>query len=80
MFFTDTNRADWLIAQALLPRTAAADRLAVAAYRGIKLFDVWVERIRMRRELARLDDRMLEDIGLNRIVADREANKSFWQA
>jgi len=39
----------------------------------------WQERIRGRKELERLDDRMLKDIGLNRIDALREADKPFWK-
>jgi uncharacterized protein YjiS (DUF1127 family) len=31
-----------------------------------------------RRELARLDDRMLRDIGINRADVFQELNKSFW--
>ena len=39
----------------------------------------WYERARQRRQLARLDDRLLRDIGLNRIDAAREADKPFWR-
>jgi uncharacterized protein YjiS (DUF1127 family) len=39
----------------------------------------WQERIRGRKELQRLDDRLLKDIGINRIDALREANKPFWK-
>ncbi len=37
-------------------------------------------RYRSRRELARLDDIALKDIGLNTAEADYEANKPFWRA
>jgi uncharacterized protein YjiS (DUF1127 family) len=37
-------------------------------------------RYRTRRELARLDDMALKDIGLNMAEADYEANKPFWRA
>lgn len=40
---------------------------------------VWVERFRQRRALRRLDDRLLDDIGLNRQQANRETSKLFWQ-
>ncbi len=33
---------------------------------------------RQRRELLRLDDRMLKDIGISRIDAEREAKRPFW--
>jgi uncharacterized protein YjiS (DUF1127 family) len=34
---------------------------------------------RCRRGLARLDDRMLKDIGLNRADVEREIGKPFWR-
>lgn len=39
----------------------------------------WREQVRGRRLLARLDDRMLRDIGLSRSDVEREAAKFFWQ-
>jgi uncharacterized protein YjiS (DUF1127 family) len=30
--------------------------------------------------LARMDDRLLQDLGLNRATAVRESSKWFWQA
>lgn len=47
--------------------------------RALGLFFRWQERVRSRKELERLDDRMLKDIGLNRIDALRESNKPFWK-
>ena len=44
------------------------------------LFKEWRERSRSRCELAALDDRELWDIGLNRMEADNEVHKPFWQA
>lgn len=41
--------------------------------------EFWRERARQRRRLARLDDRMLADIGVTRAQARREARKWFWQ-
>ena len=40
----------------------------------------WQERASARRALARLDDRMLSDIGVDRATADDEINKPFWRA
>lgn len=40
---------------------------------------VWQERAQMRRALARLDERMLSDIGLARIELCREIDKPFWR-
>lgn len=35
--------------------------------------------LRCRRDLARLDDVMLKDIGLNRVDIEREIEKPFWR-
>ena len=47
--------------------------------RAIGLIQTWQERARSRRELERLDDRLLKDIGLNRIDALQESEKPFWK-
>lgn len=39
----------------------------------------WLERSRQRRQLARLSDHMLRDIGLTRADAWAEAEKPFWR-
>ena len=39
----------------------------------------WRRRRNGRLELARLDERMLRDIGLTRVDADYEINKPFWR-
>jgi uncharacterized protein YjiS (DUF1127 family) len=39
----------------------------------------WRLRSRERAELAKLDDRMLRDIGVNRGDVWREINKPFWR-
>ena len=41
---------------------------------------IWHRRARTRRQLLTLDDRMLADIGVDRIDASREAAKPFWKA
>jgi uncharacterized protein YjiS (DUF1127 family) len=48
----------------------------------IRLFDAlgaWQDRAAERRQLARLEDRMLRDIGIDRASAQSEALKRFWQ-
>ena len=40
----------------------------------------WRHRARQRRQLARLDDALLKDIGLTRCDAEMEAGKPFWRA
>ena len=39
----------------------------------------WGQRRRERAELARLDDRMLRDIGVTRVDVLVEINKPFWR-
>ena len=39
----------------------------------------WRRRKNSRLELARLDERMLRDIGLTRAEVDHEINKPFWR-
>jgi uncharacterized protein YjiS (DUF1127 family) len=39
----------------------------------------WSERVRQRRALLTLDDRMLKDIGVSRADVLRECDKPFWQ-
>ncbi len=41
---------------------------------------VWQDRANQRRDLMELDDWQLEDIGLSRSAAAREAAKPFWRA
>lgn len=40
----------------------------------------WHDRATQRRQLSELDDRLLADIGVNRIDAGHESSKPFWQA
>lgn len=39
----------------------------------------WVERARSRHMLSKLDDRALQDIGLDRATARHEGQKPFWR-
>jgi uncharacterized protein YjiS (DUF1127 family) len=57
----------------------AANGLGRLASRAFDVILRWEDRARGRRELAQLDDRLLRDIGLNRIDAIREADKPFWK-
>jgi uncharacterized protein YjiS (DUF1127 family) len=52
--------------------------LAGAVVVGVEGFMNRVELHRSRRQLARLDDRLLRDIGLDRAQARGEAEKGFW--
>jgi uncharacterized protein YjiS (DUF1127 family) len=40
----------------------------------------WSERARLRRELRRLDDHLLNDVGLTREQIGAEIEKPFWRA
>ncbi len=40
----------------------------------------WIVRTKDRRQLSRLNDHLLNDIGLNRFDVAREINKPFWRA
>jgi uncharacterized protein YjiS (DUF1127 family) len=44
-----------------------------------KTISTWIVRTEDRRQLARMSDHMLNDIGLNRIEVANEVNKPFWQ-
>ena len=46
----------------------------------VDLLRVWVERSRTRRDLARLDARLLLDIGIDPADAAKESRKPFWVA
>jgi len=54
-------------------RVSAGGRLFAA-------FAAWRRRARERAELARLDSRLLADIGLSRAEAEFIANQPFWRS
>jgi uncharacterized protein YjiS (DUF1127 family) len=47
--------------------------------RWLQLLRLWYERDRQRNALAKLDERMLRDIGITRVDAMRECRKPFWR-
>ena len=55
------------------------DRLLQGAGAAIDVILLWQERSRQRRHLAKLDDRLLRDIGLSRVEATHETEKPFWR-
>lgn len=47
--------------------------------RALATFGEWRRRVRERRQLAGLSDRMLSDIGITRAEAQFLADKPFWR-
>ena len=45
-----------------------------------QIFTTWARRSRERRELAQLDRRTIQDLGLSPGEIQFEANKPFWRA
>jgi uncharacterized protein YjiS (DUF1127 family) len=45
---------------------------------SLQSLQLWYERSRQRRRLAQLDGRLLQDIGIDRVAAMKEASKPFW--
>ena len=54
--------------------------LARAFYAALRVLYNWQDRAAQHQRLAMMDERMLEDIGINRGQAMREARKPFWRA
>jgi len=44
-----------------------------------KVVRIWIERSRQRKQLAQLEDHLLEDIGLTRSQIQNEIAKPFWK-
>ena len=44
-----------------------------------QMIDIWRSRAKGRRQLARMTEYQLQDIGLTAAARDRETGKSFWQ-
>jgi uncharacterized protein YjiS (DUF1127 family) len=68
------------------PRVQRVGRIARFGNRPARLLVRWVARVsgwRKRRRdlrlLARLDDRSLRDIGIDRATVERESTVSFWR-
>ena len=54
-------------------------RIDAAAVKVQKTLATWASRSEDRRQLAVMSDRMLQDIGLNRVDVAAETDKFFWQ-
>jgi uncharacterized protein YjiS (DUF1127 family) len=71
---------DRVLAALARPRAEACTRVAVPIGRAIALFSRWRDRVRQRRQLARLTARERADIGITRLDVARECAKPFWRA
>ena len=60
-------------------RHAALDALSDATHWAFDTVREWRRRAHQRAELAALDNRMLQDIGLSRGDAEFLINKPFWR-
>ncbi|MEQ8813983.1 MAG: DUF1127 domain-containing protein [Thalassobaculum sp.] len=58
-------------------QSSIAERILSAPF---AVLATWGERLKQRATLAEMDDRMLQDIGVDRSVARAEADKPFWTA
>jgi uncharacterized protein YjiS (DUF1127 family) len=67
-----TTRSKMIESQAIPPVPSVVAVLS-------RLVTTWTARHRARRALARLDDHLLRDIGLDRMEAERETSRRFWQ-
>jgi len=56
-----------------------SDSLLSGAHSMIRLLQTWMDRHYQRKQLEKLDPRMLEDIGLDRSWAMNEVRKPFWK-
>ena len=65
--------------QLAAPRMAASPRPGDGQPGLLALLREWRQRARERRDLARLGERELHDIGLSRSLVFNEINKPFWR-
>ncbi len=62
------------------PRFAASGGLGVLLHAPVATWRAWMRRRHDRRDLLRLDEHMLRDIGLDRSRIDEIAARPFWRA
>jgi uncharacterized protein YjiS (DUF1127 family) len=51
----------------------------VGLRRAVDTVLLWHERVKSRRTLAMLDDRMLRDVGIDNATARQESGQPFWR-
>jgi uncharacterized protein YjiS (DUF1127 family) len=76
-----SQRSTRLFSNARIPAATSAPTSALGRVSALVIaFQEWQERHRTRRDLMRLSDYQLKDIGLTRIDAEEEFQKHFWEA
>lgn len=72
------SKTGWLLR---IPRAGRSFGITfrAALYAAVQHVLHWLELTRGRRHLARLDDRLLRDIGLSRADIEPEIAKPFWR-
>ena len=65
--------------ETLVFRPASLPPLSRVVLRAAVLVLAWENRARTRKQLRKLDNHMLRDIGLDALTADAECNRPFWR-
>ncbi|RIA19246.1 uncharacterized protein YjiS (DUF1127 family) [Ectopseudomonas oleovorans] len=68
-----------ILGSALLPQRTASGNHASLPLRLVATLVLWQRRIVSRRQLARLDARLLADAGISENQRYTELNKPFWR-
>jgi uncharacterized protein YjiS (DUF1127 family) len=57
----------------------SAKRPETSTKKWLTTVNTWIQRSHQRKQLARLDKRLLEDIGLTEEIVAKEIAKPFWK-
>ncbi len=76
---TASYTASHIESQFFLPRPTFAEQLQSLVLPLVQNLWFWLARSKSRRDLMQLDGRLLRDIGVNWVDAQREAAKPFWE-
>lgn len=74
-----TNDHDLTFATPMMSWSARARRAAPSLVAAFDIVFLWRERIHQRRMLMTLDQRLLQDIGIDQAAAAAEYRKPFWR-
>jgi len=70
----------YVIRSASNRRTRRIQQIRDALFHVLKTLQTWHDRSRQRDQLAYMNDRQLQDIGLSRSMIHNEIEKPFWRA